>query len=294
MEDVLMIVIAVVIGFLAGVLVNAFADSMPQFRTPRWPFYSDGSARPIQEWSGVVAFFSGGRTKYDDSEPETVEVEQPDGSVVEMVKIPPHRITIRHPLVEIFMALFFGFVVINWPSHERIPIWFIYLIFLMLITVIDIEHYIILTPVIAVGVVLTIIVAVLFPEESADRTTADYLIGGAVGLGVFLIMYWGGAIFASLVGAARGEELEEVAFGFGDVMLATLCGLMIGWQALIFAMLITVFVGALGGVIYMIGRQFSSDKYDLFTPLPYGPYIVIGTIIMMLWREDVRRLLGGD
>lgn len=294
MLDILSFVAAVIIGFLAGVLVNAFADSLPQFRRPRLPFYSDGSERPVLEWSGLVAYFSGGREKYDSSEPEAVEVEQADGSVVTMYKIPPPRITLRHPIVELFMASFFGFIILNWPDHERTIIWFIYLTILMLITVIDLEHYIVLTPVIVVSSLFAIAVAIFLPEEGADRATADYLIGGAVGLGIFLAMYWGGAVFAGLVSAARGQKLDEVAFGFGDVMLATLCGLMIGWQALIFALLITVFVGALGAVLYMIGRQFTSAKYDLFTPLPYGPYIVIGTVIMMLWREDVRRLLGGD
>ncbi len=292
MADVLMFLLAVVIGFLAGVLVNAFADALPRSRRPKLPYYSDGSSRPMPEWSGIVAFFQGGREKYNKTPLEPKPFTQPDGSVVLLQPIPHHRITFRHVLVEVFMALFFGFIILNWPNNERTPIWFIYLTILMLITVIDLEHYIILTPVIIYGSLLAIAVAVFFPEGS--RQTQDYLIGGALGLGIFLMMYWGGGIFSSLVGAARGQELEEVAFGFGDVMLATLCGLMIGWQALIFALLITVFIGALGAVLFIIGRMFTSDKYALFTPLPYGPYIVIGTVIMMLWREDVRRALGGD
>jgi prepilin signal peptidase PulO-like enzyme (type II secretory pathway) len=290
--DILTFVLGLVLGFLAGVLINAFADALPRLRRPALPTYSDGSARPLPEWSGIIAYFSGGRKKYDGTPPEPVMVEQPDGTMVEMYKVPPHRITIRHPLVEIGTALFFAFVAVNWSGDPRLPIWFLYLTILILISVIDIEHYIIITPVIAVSCALAMAIAVLFPED--DVETREYFIGGGVGLAIFLLMYWGGLLFASLVGAARGQKLDEVAFGFGDVMLATLCGLMIGWAALIFALLITVFIGALGALLYMVGRQFTSDKYALFTPLPYGPYIVIGTIIMMLWREDVRRLLGSD
>ncbi|PJF41857.1 MAG: hypothetical protein CUN55_11170 [Phototrophicales bacterium] len=293
MAEMVTILLAVTVGFLSGVLVNAFADALPRFRQPRLPYYSDGSPRPIFEWSGIVAYFRGGRDKYDKTPLQPQSLERPDGTVVMLEPIPHARITIRHVIVEIFMALFFGFIVINWPNHDRTWIWFIYLTILMLITVIDIEHYIILTPVIVYGCLFAIFVAIFFPEEGI-RTTQDYFIGGALGFGVFLFMYWGGALFSGLVGAARGEALDEVAFGFGDVMLATLCGLMIGWQSLIFALLITVFIGALGAVLFVIGRMFTSDKYALFTPLPYGPYIVIGTVIMMLWREDVRRILGGD
>jgi leader peptidase (prepilin peptidase)/N-methyltransferase len=81
-----------------------------------------------------------------------------------------------------------------------------------------------------------------------------------------------------------------VAFGYGDVMLAALCGLIVGWQALIFAMFITVFLGALGALVYLVGRGLTG-RYDMFTPLPYGPYIVIGTWIMLLFSDQVRTLL---
>lgn len=294
MADVLVFLLALVAGFLAGVLVNAFADALPRYRQPKLPFYSDGSPRPIPEWSGLVAYFWGGRDKYDKGPLEPEPMERPDGTVIMLQPIPHHRITIRHVVVELLMGLFFGFIVLNWPDNDRTLIWFAYLTILMLITVIDIEHFIILTPVIVFSSLFAIAIAIFFPEGGENYQTQNYIAGGVLGLVIFLVMYWGGGIFSGLVGAARGEELDEVAFGFGDVMLATLCGLMIGLGPMIFALLITVFVGALGAVIFVIGRMFTSDRYALFTPLPYGPYIVIGTVIMMLWRDDVRRALGAD
>jgi len=100
-------------------------------------------------------------------------------------------------------------------------------------------------------------------------------------------MFLGGGAFSALAGR------DEVAFGFGDVMLATLSGFMLGWRAFIFASLITVFAGALGAVLYMVGRAMVGRQYKWFTPLPYGPYIVIGTLIMLMFRDEVARLLGG-
>jgi prepilin signal peptidase PulO-like enzyme (type II secretory pathway) len=81
-----------------------------------------------------------------------------------------------------------------------------------------------------------------------------------------------------------------VAFGYGDVMLSTLCGLIIGWQPLIFAMFITIFLGAFGALVYLVVRRLSG-RYNLFTPLPYGPYIVVGTLIMLLFSDEVRAVL---
>jgi prepilin signal peptidase PulO-like enzyme (type II secretory pathway) len=127
--------------------------------------------------------------------------------------------------------------------------------------------------------------------QDSQITFASYLIGGAVGCAVFFLMYLGGIVFSRTAAQARGEELDEVAFGFGDVMLGTLSGLMLGWQALIFAITIAVFAGAAGAILYLAARLVVKGKYELFTALPYGQYIVLGTIIMMLWREPVRAFL---
>jgi prepilin signal peptidase PulO-like enzyme (type II secretory pathway) len=91
--------------------------------------------------------------------------------------------------------------------------------------------------------------------------------------------------------AMRGEEIGEVAFGFGDVMLGMLSGLLLGWQAFLFGFMITLFLGAAGAVLYLLSRLVTRTGYAMFTALPYGPYIVLGTVIMMLWREEVRAFL---
>ncbi len=88
----------------------------------------------------------------------------------------------------------------------------------------------------------------------------------------------------------QDPEMEE-AFGYGDVLLGTLCGLMLGWQALVFAAMITIFVGAAGSLLYIVARLVVKGRYEMLTPLPYGQYIVLGTMIMMLWREPVKAFL---
>ena len=119
------------------------------------------------------------------------------------------------------------------------------------------------------------------------------LFGGLLGFAIFFLMYMGGILFSVIMASMRGEELEEVAFGYGDVMLATLSGFMLGWQALIFAIFIAVFAGAAGALLYLAVRLFVRGKYELFTALPYGQYIVFGTIIMMLWRTPLINYLQG-
>lgn len=168
------------------------------------PTYPDGSPRPKIAWSGLLAFLIGKRSSDTGS-----------------------KLRWRHPITEVVMALLFGFIILNWPDHERRFVWMIYLAILMLVTLIDLEHRIIITPVILVACILAFVFALVTPES--DRDLVDYIAGGGLGLGLFLVMFWGGGIFSSVVASARGEALNEVAFGFGDVYVATMCGLMIGW-----------------------------------------------------------------
>jgi prepilin signal peptidase PulO-like enzyme (type II secretory pathway) len=102
----------------------------------------------------------------------------------------------------------------------------------------------------------------------------------------------GGGAFADAVALMRGRGLSEVPFGFGDVMLAILCGAMIGWRAMIFAMFITVFLGALGAILYMAWQLVRQGRYSFYTALPYGPYIVLGTVVMMLGVDLFRNWMG--
>ena len=84
-----------------------------------------------------------------------------------------------------------------------------------------------------------------------------------------------------------------IGVGAFSVGLATLAGLLLGWQALIFAIFITVFAGAAGAIGFLLIRLILRGKYELFTALPYGQYIVFGTLIMMIWREPIRAILQG-
>jgi len=119
----------------------------------------------------------------------------------------------------------------------------------------------------------------------------ESLAGGLLGFAIFFLMYNGGYLFTYVLGRLRGEKITEIAFGYGDVMLAMLSGLMLGWRALIFAMFVTVFAGAFGAIIYLVSRRLLGQRYSAYTALPYGPYIVLGTIMLLLYREPVIEFL---
>ncbi|NJL94544.1 MAG: prepilin peptidase [Anaerolineae bacterium] len=248
-------------------------------------------SRPPSAWLGLAAFLSGQR------EGPSIRLgsEAEKGlSLDEITHLElDTRLGWRHPLVEIGLAGLFIFTYLQAPSLERGIVWAAFLAILLLITVIDLEHRLVLFVTIIPSVIIALVLNALFPDitpQGENRPISDYLLGGLLGGGVFFLMFLGGGVFSDVVSAMRGRQLGEVAFGFGDVMLAILCGFMIGWRAMIFAMFITVFAGAAGAILYMGSRLLRRRRYMLYTPLPYGPYIVLGTVIMLLFLEEFRSL----
>ncbi|MBN1286507.1 MAG: prepilin peptidase [Anaerolineae bacterium] len=283
------VIVAAIAGLLAGGIVNILADDLPDDEEGihiRAPHYPGGSPRP---WLGVLAFLSGKRAA-------------PDGT----------RLSWRYPAVEVALAASFAALVLYYPFGAQLLFYLFYAFWFMLITVIDIEHRLILFVTIIPAVVVALIDAAFVPNPAVALvytpastgvptdvtftaggapTLLDGLIGGAAGFGVFWLFWYGGVIFnKARAGGADPEELE-VAFGFGDVLLALVCGSILGWRAMLFAIFITVFAGAVGGVIWMVSRMFSSDGYALFTALPYGPYVVFGAVVMLFFKDLLVLLL---
>lgn len=264
--NILVVGLLAIVGILTGGIVNVLADDLPQRQPVRRPHYPDGAPRTPLAWLGLIAFLTGRRRS-------------PEGAALSW----------RHPVVEMVTGLAFALLAAAYPLDGQRLFYLLFLAILLLITVIDLEHRLILFVVIVPACALAIVESILLPVPPPEL--GDALLGGLLGFGVFFLMFLGGIGFSALVAALRGEELPEVAFGFGDVLLATLSGLLLGWQAFIFAMILTIFLGAAGAVLFLISRFLVRGRYTLFTALPYGPYIVLGTIIMLFWREEVRSFM---
>lgn len=262
-------------GWIAGMIINALADDLPRRVSPSLPHYPDGEPRPLIAWSSVLAFLSGywGSSR---------------GSML----------TFRHLVTEVgtIILCFVTYAAASArtdASTLQIVFWLLYAAIFTLITVIDIEHKLILFVVINPFAVLAILDALL-TGETAGPTILEALAGGVMGYGIFFLMYQGGFLFTSVLGRARGEEITEVAFGYGDVMLAGVVGLILGWRLFLFSMTFTIILGAAGAVLYLILLRLLGSRYSAFTALPYGPYIVAGALIMMLFPAQVGGMLIGQ
>ena len=131
----------------------------------------------------------------------------------------------------------------------------------------------------------------------AIKNLGDFVVASilfwAFGFGIMFALYQLGVLFVRAAGRVRGQELNTVALGFGDVRLAGFVGLVVGFPNILYALILAVTFGGLAGLVYWFVRAVVLRRYSLFTPIPYGPYLVAGGMIMMLYGPDVIRWWSG-
>lgn len=251
-----MILVRALAGLLAGVLVNALADSLPTARAVRRPSCSScGAPRPWLGWSGVSAWITGNsHCPYCDA-PQSA----------------------RRPIVEILAVAWSVVLSLIVPTPELYWPSFLLSTIMLLVIVIDLEHRLILHVVTGPAAILMGVLGSL----DASRGPVKTVLGGAIGFLVVLGLFLLGGLFARLICRVRGQTLDEVAFGFGDVTLAGVIGLAVGFPGIVVALTLGVLAGgvfSLGYLLFMIAR----GRYVAFTPIPYSPFLALGALVVFI------------
>jgi len=101
-------------------------------------------------------------------------------------------------------------------------------------------------------------------------TRLDALANSLVGLLVGTILIWG----VRLVG---GSALGVEAMGFGDVILSGALGAFIGWQGVV----VVFFLAPFFGLVFGLSRRIVNAEQEI----PYGPFLCLGTLCYVVWRE---------
>lgn len=257
-----MALILALLGGAVGVLINSAADSLPVARRlerPMCPYCK--TPRPLPAWSGVVAYL----TRHYRC---------------------PHcgaPISIRHVVVELATALLFAFCYLRYGLTTEGVFDAFYGVVFLLVVVTDLEHRLILHSVMLPAIAIALLGAFLNPAFDAPLRS---FLGGAIGLAGTLFLYILGGVFVKVLGKLRGRRISEVAFGFGDVTLTTFIGLAVGAPEVIFAIVIGIFAGGVGSVLYLLIRGLIQRRYRRFTAIPYGPFLVLGGVVMLYFGPE--------
>ena len=180
------------------------------------------------------------------------------------------EISIRYALVELLAGLLF-LVVYNKYSFDIAIIYYLVLIsLLIIITFIDIDHYIIPDGLIILGSSFAIIFNMIFKVITIKESLLGALICGG---GILAIIY----LIEFIV--------KKEVMGGGDIKLFAMLGLFLGAKVSLLIALLSVYVGAIFGISTIIYSKIKRKEFN--SMIPYGPFISMATLIVMLYGENI-------
>ena len=173
----------------------------------------------------------------------------------------------RYPLVESLGGLLYlvGYHQLGLSVHA-----FAYALLvtaLLIVAFIDLAHLIIPDAVTLPGIVAGAAIALLPSSIGFANAVAGACLGG----GIFFLI----------------ALAYPAGMGGGDVKLIAMIGAFVGWQAVLVAIILSAFCGALIGLtLILLGLRGRRD------PVPFGPFLAIGGITAMLWGEALLAWYG--
>lgn len=257
------LLIPLVLGWLAGLLVTYLSDTLPRTRRFSQPVCRNcGNEFSWLDYLALRACRSCGILR-----------------------------SLRTWIVQILMTASFAYFWLNPPQALGLPLSLIVLTYFAVITVIDLEHRLILFPTSVFGAGLGLVVGIYVYSQAKQlplgTAVGASLLGGLIGFGLMLLVYQLGTLVAryrarKMLAAGQTDD-EEEAFGGGDVYLAGVIGLMLGSEHILFGLTYGVLLGGLVSFILiittLIQRRYSSQSLMIF--IPYGPYLIAGAFYML-------------
>lgn len=205
------------------------------------------------------------------------------------------EISWRYPLVELISGLLFLGVYLKFGPDWRLTGYIPFVWAMLVISAIDIEHYIIPDVFTFSGLVMGLIFAALsnfrIPIDLTVFSRGDILsqwplLDSAIG-----VLLGGGFLWLA---AWAGEKVfKQEAMGGGDIKLAAMIGAFFGWKAILVSFFLAFLIGSVVGLgLIMLGRAKKNDAPDGIKPramVPFGPFLALGGILALFWG---RELLG--
>jgi leader peptidase (prepilin peptidase)/N-methyltransferase len=154
------------------------------------------------------------------------------------------------------------------------------------VTVIDIEHRLILHPVSIFGAIVGFGVGVWLHGIQAT------LLGGVFGFGCMLILYFIGILFVRLLARQRDQNIGDAeGLGFGDVNLGGVIGLILGWPGIVGGLVLAILLAGAVSFAYLLIMLFA-QRYQHGMSLPYGPFMVASAVILLYFQGTIFTGLG--
>ncbi len=180
------------------------------------------------------------------------------------------KVSLRYPLVELGTAALYAAVALRLGANAALPAFLVFFASLMAISVIDLELQIIPNRIIYPTIVLSLpLLAVAALAEGDIRRMATALAGAAIAFAILLLVHL----------------ISPASMGFGDVRLAFVLGLFLGWFDLSHVA-IGLFVGFALGAIVGVGLMLFGGRTRKDS-VSFGPFLAAGAAVAVLFGEPL-------
>ena len=157
-------------------------------------------------------------------------------------------------------------------------LWFIILaLTFVIIFFIDLKHFIIpneLTyPLMIIGLLKSF-------DPNLNTTLFPNLVNSLIG-GLF------GYIIIWLIIFTYKKLRNKEGMGLGDAKLLSVIGFWFGWASIPFVIFFSSVIALLSVVPDII-----KNKKDLSSQIPFGPYLIIGNLVFLIFNEQIRLFLN--
>jgi len=177
------------------------------------------------------------------------------------------KISIRYPVVEFLTGLIYLIIYLIYGLSIQSLIYIILSSALVIIAFIDLNEQIVPDVISLPGIVIGFIISFFVPYISFINSALGVIVGG----GIILV-----------IGLAGSVIFKKEAMGGGDVKLAAMIGAFLGWRYIIISLFLGFFLGALAGIFLILSKI--KNKEDV---VPFGPFIILGSFITLLWGEKI-------
>ncbi len=237
---------SIIIGWSIGVIINYLSDTLPLYRKLRYPECGYCRAK-----YSVLNIIFGRKCDYCNN------------------KRSP-----RFWSVLILLVIASGYVLFVSGGNTSSMLVDIFVIsYLALITVIDIEHHLVLNVTMIFGIVLMGATGLFIHGWKVS------LLGGVIGFGFMLILYLLGQLYGRIISKKRAIEVDDV-LGFGDVSLCGVCGLLLGFPGVVTCIILAIILGGLWSIGTVLLAKIRNESNPLMHYIAYAPFITLSAAIL--------------
>lgn len=180
------------------------------------------------------------------------------------------KVAVRYMLVELLTAILFLLVYNHYNINIETIYYLILVSILVVISFIDIDHYIIPDTLIIFG----IIAVISFNLLTGFMSVKDVFLGGLVCGGSILIFIY-----------ALEFIIKKEVMGGGDIKLFAMLGMFLGIKGGFITIILSIYLGAIYGIFIIVYRKIRGRDYN--SVIPYGPFISLAAIIYALYGEVI-------